>query len=173
MLYWRFHFEKDNPINCLLAQWKWTYILDFEPWKWSALDLGYMDKRPSRMQGQFYFSKLDKAGNNFRSGSKISLITTDTTLDLTQKAQKVMPLHSSISHFEPLSPPYLTSWDVWDNQVQLLFSTFQYSCTSSHNTPWTSLCNPSAFPTLAHYPVNCHLHAQTLKGNCVLVFVVV
>ena len=27
------------------------YILDFGPWKWSALNMSYMDKRPSRMQG--------------------------------------------------------------------------------------------------------------------------
>ena len=26
------------------------FILDFGPWKWSALNLGYMDKQPSRMQ---------------------------------------------------------------------------------------------------------------------------
>jgi hypothetical protein len=27
-----------------------VYILDFGPWKWSALNMCYMDKRPSRMQ---------------------------------------------------------------------------------------------------------------------------
>ena len=43
--------SKKIPINCLYTQWKWTYILDFGPWKWSALNMGYMDKRPSRMQG--------------------------------------------------------------------------------------------------------------------------
>lgn len=98
-------------------------------------------------------------------------LTDLTALDLTQKAEKGMPLHSSTSHYVPPSPPpYLTSWDVWAIQVQLLFSTFQHSCTSSHNTPWTSLCNPSAFPTLAHFSLICQLHAQTLKGNFVHVF---
>ena len=47
MLYWRFHFEKEILINCLFIQWKWTYILDFEPWRWSALNMGYMEKRLS------------------------------------------------------------------------------------------------------------------------------
>ena len=47
MLYWRFHFKKEIPINYLFTQWKWTYMLGFGPWRWSALDMGYMDKRPS------------------------------------------------------------------------------------------------------------------------------
>ena len=51
MLYWRLHFEKEIPINCLFAQWKWTYILDFGPWNRSALNMGYMDEQPSRMPG--------------------------------------------------------------------------------------------------------------------------
>ena len=29
----------------------YIYILDFGPWKWSALNMDYMDKRPSKMQG--------------------------------------------------------------------------------------------------------------------------
>ena len=37
-----FHFKIEIPINCLLTQWKWTYILDFGPWRWSALNMGYM-----------------------------------------------------------------------------------------------------------------------------------
>jgi hypothetical protein len=51
MLYWLFRFEKEILVNCLFTQWKWTYILDFGPWKPSALNMGYMDKQPSRMQG--------------------------------------------------------------------------------------------------------------------------
>ena len=47
MLYWWFHFKKEIPIKCLFTQWKWTYMLGFGPWRWSALDMGYMDKRPS------------------------------------------------------------------------------------------------------------------------------
>ena len=49
--YWQFHFENEILVNYLFTQWKWTYILDFGPWKWSALNMGYMDKHPSRMQG--------------------------------------------------------------------------------------------------------------------------
>ena len=51
MLYWWFHFEKEILVNCLFTQWKWTYILDLEPWKRSALNMGYMNKQASRMQG--------------------------------------------------------------------------------------------------------------------------
>ena len=30
------------------------YILDFGPWRWSALNMGFVDKWPSRMQGQWF-----------------------------------------------------------------------------------------------------------------------
>ena len=53
MLYWRFHFDNEIPINCLFTQWKRRYILDFGPWRWSALNMGFVNKRPSRMQGQW------------------------------------------------------------------------------------------------------------------------
>ena len=32
--------------------------------------MGYMNKRPTRTQGQFYFSKSDRTGNNCRSESE-------------------------------------------------------------------------------------------------------
>jgi hypothetical protein len=57
MFYWRFHFDNEIPVNCLFTQWKWTYILDFGPWRWSALNMGFVDEWPSRMQGQMVFSK--------------------------------------------------------------------------------------------------------------------
>ena len=31
------------------------YILDFRPWKWSALNMEFVVKWPSRMQGQYFF----------------------------------------------------------------------------------------------------------------------
>ena len=65
MLYWRFHFEKEIPVNRLFTQWKWTYISDLGPWQWSALNLGYMDKRPSRIQGSCQGqgrARLDRLG---------------------------------------------------------------------------------------------------------------
>jgi len=68
MSYWRFPFENKLPINCFFTQWKWTYILDLEPWKWNALNMDYMDKWLSRMQRQFYFLKTDGTNNNFRLG---------------------------------------------------------------------------------------------------------
>ena len=42
--YWQFHFNNDILINCLFARWKLTYILGFGPWRWSAFNMGYMDK---------------------------------------------------------------------------------------------------------------------------------
>ena len=63
---------KSQLLAYLLNGSEHIYILDFGPWKWSALNMGYiMDKRPSRTQGQFYFPKSDKASNSFWSGSKI------------------------------------------------------------------------------------------------------
>ena len=32
-----------------------TYILGFRPWKWRALDMGFVDKQLSRMQGWLFF----------------------------------------------------------------------------------------------------------------------
>ena len=51
--YWRIHFGNEIPINLLFAEWKCMHVLDFRPWKWVALDMGFVDKRPSRMQGIF------------------------------------------------------------------------------------------------------------------------
>ena len=51
MLYWWFHFEKEIPILFIYSMEVNIYILDFGPWKRRALNMGYMDKRPSRMQG--------------------------------------------------------------------------------------------------------------------------
>ena len=60
---------KWNPNQLLVYSMKVNiYILDFEPSRWNPLNMGYMNKRPSRMQRQFYFSKVGGAGNNFQSG---------------------------------------------------------------------------------------------------------
>ena len=63
MFYWRFHLKSEIPIDCLFTQWKWTCILDLEPWRWSALNMGYIDKRLSRMQGQSFLfqSRVERA----------------------------------------------------------------------------------------------------------------
>ena len=66
MLDWRFCFKNEIPINCLFTQWKWTFILDFGSWRRSALNVSYMNKRPSRMQGQYYFLKSGGVDNTFR-----------------------------------------------------------------------------------------------------------
>ena len=64
MLYWRFHFENEIPVNWWFAQWKWTYILDFGPWRWSALNMGFVDKWHLRMQGQWFF-QIRAGGQQF------------------------------------------------------------------------------------------------------------
>jgi hypothetical protein len=46
MLPWWFHFQNEIPINCSFTYWKCTYILDFRPWRWSALNMGFVVKWP-------------------------------------------------------------------------------------------------------------------------------
>ena len=55
MLYWPFRFDNEIPVNCLFTQWKWPYILDFKLWRWSALNMGFVVKWFSKMQGQCFF----------------------------------------------------------------------------------------------------------------------
>ena len=47
MLYWRFTLKRKFQSIVHLLNEKWTYILDFGPWRWSALNMGYMNKQPS------------------------------------------------------------------------------------------------------------------------------
>ena len=49
--------EVDYLLNCLFTQWKWTHILDFGPWKWFAANMRFVNKWPSRMQGQWFCRK--------------------------------------------------------------------------------------------------------------------
>jgi hypothetical protein len=44
--------QKGNPSQLFIYSMKMNiqFILDFGLWKWSALNLGYMDKWPSSMQ---------------------------------------------------------------------------------------------------------------------------
>ena len=44
MLYGQFHFEHESPVNYVFTNWKWTYILDFGPWSWGALNMEFMNK---------------------------------------------------------------------------------------------------------------------------------
>ena len=55
-----------------LTQWKWIYIyiLDFEPWRWNTLNMGFVKKWPSRMQGQWYFWKSGGTCRGFWAGPK-------------------------------------------------------------------------------------------------------
>ena len=53
MFLWQFHFVNENsPLNCLFTQ---LFIFNFGPWRWSAFNMGLLDKWPSRMQGQWFF----------------------------------------------------------------------------------------------------------------------
>ena len=62
MFYWLVHFENKILINYSFTQWKWAYILNFGHWWWSALNMGYMDKWPWRMQAQCFFqSRAERA----------------------------------------------------------------------------------------------------------------
>ena len=62
MFHWQFHFRNEIPINCLFTNWKCTYILDFRPWRWSALNMGFVVKRPSRIKGNDFF-KVGQGGH--------------------------------------------------------------------------------------------------------------
>jgi len=67
VLHWWFHFRNEIPINDLFTRWKCTYILDLRPWRWSALNMGFVVKRPSRMQEQYFFV-FGRGGQLFSGG---------------------------------------------------------------------------------------------------------
>ena len=62
---------KGIPVDCIFAQWKWAYILEFGPWRWGALNVGFVDKWPSRMQGQ-WFNRSQTSGQQFSVESRNS-----------------------------------------------------------------------------------------------------
>ena len=45
-----------------------AHILHFKPWR--SFNMGFVVKRPSRMQGQFFFSKLGRGRQHILVGSK-------------------------------------------------------------------------------------------------------
>ena len=63
-----FCFQNEMPSNYLFSEGMCTYILDFWPWRWSALR--FVDKHPLRMQEQCFFFELGVVGDNFWSGWK-------------------------------------------------------------------------------------------------------
>ena len=54
MLYWHFHFRNEIQVNLFFTDWKYTYVY-IGPWRWSALNMGFVDNWPSRMQGKWFF----------------------------------------------------------------------------------------------------------------------
>ena len=64
-LYWhsficfRLYFGKEILVNRLFAKGEWTYRLDFGPSRWSALNMGFVNKQPSRMQGRWIRIELN------------------------------------------------------------------------------------------------------------------
>ena len=76
MFYWRFHFDNETPVNCSITHWKWTYILDFGPWGWSALNMEFVGKWPSRMQERWVFLKSGRRAAVFGWVQKIPVFWT-------------------------------------------------------------------------------------------------
>ena len=66
ILYWHFHFGYDIPVNYLSTKWSCTHILDWTS-NWSPLNMGFVDKRPSRLQGNCCFQSGAR-DNSFRLG---------------------------------------------------------------------------------------------------------
>jgi hypothetical protein len=50
----RFRFGNEIAISCLFTKEKGTNILNFEPSRWSALNMRFVEKQPSKMQGGFF-----------------------------------------------------------------------------------------------------------------------
>jgi hypothetical protein len=73
VLHWWFHFWNKLPIIRLFTIWKCTDVFDFRPWRWSALNMGFVVKLPSRMQGQCFFWSWAGQAIVFRRVQKISL----------------------------------------------------------------------------------------------------
>ncbi len=73
MLYRRFCFGNEIPINCLFTKWKWTFILDFAPWSWGTLTMSFVDKATFMTRGTCFFflswmgrtSFFNQVQNNF------------------------------------------------------------------------------------------------------------
>ena len=51
---------KWNSCQLLITKGKWTSTLNFGPTRWSALNMGFVDKWPSRLQGQFVLLELGR-----------------------------------------------------------------------------------------------------------------
>ena len=98
MFFWRFHFENEIPVNFLFIPWKWRYILNFGPWRWSATwDLWISGLQECKGNG---FSKVGRARTNFWSGPK--------NLDILNK-QLPLPESTSPKKFNVLQTFVFTS----------------------------------------------------------------
>ena len=62
MFYWWIHFKNEIPINSLFIKWKCKCELDLGSWRWSALNMGFVDSQFSRMQGQRFYFYRSQAG---------------------------------------------------------------------------------------------------------------
>ena len=72
MLYWLFDFENEIPVNCLFTQWRWTWILEFGPWRWSALNMGFVGLVAFKNARAMVFFLSWVGGQQFSVGSKRS-----------------------------------------------------------------------------------------------------
>ena len=70
MLHWHsftsfgFHFRNEILINYLITKGNSTYKLNFGSSRWSALNMGFVDKRSSKMQRRFYFNLGGRSPGN-------------------------------------------------------------------------------------------------------------
>ena len=57
----QFHFKNASPINYLFTKWEWTYILDFGPWNWSALNMGFVNTMTfNNRRTTFFWSRVGR-----------------------------------------------------------------------------------------------------------------
>ena len=56
----------ESLVNWLFIKWKWTYILDYEPWNCDTLNMGFVDKAAITNGVARFFLKLSVASIIFR-----------------------------------------------------------------------------------------------------------
>ena len=74
MLYWQLQFLNEIALNCLFTHWKWSCILDFGSWRWNALTMRFVEKWPSKMQGQWLFQSRTGHATNFGRVQKFRIL---------------------------------------------------------------------------------------------------
>ena len=76
MLYWPFDFENEIPVNRLFTRWRWTWIFEFGPWRWSALNMGFVGLVAFKNARAMVFWKSDGRATVFGRVQKIWIFWT-------------------------------------------------------------------------------------------------